>query len=177
MTTMTIPQPDVEQYRVRDQFNTLTCAGQLIGEASTETPESSRWTEIKIYKTVGGSYIVERVGVSLVYHDADAPCASGVSRTVADVLDDDRELEPCERCRPSDIYDTKNKVSLSHRIKVETDRHSASATDVRGVVPALTLRRDNGSEYVSNVAQAALTEAIHNDPELASALAESTVIP
>lgn len=173
--TMTIPQPDVRQYRVRNQFNTMTFEGQLIGEATTETPEAPRWTEIRIYKTVGGNYVVERVGVSLVYHVADAPCASGVSKTIGQLLEDDdlRELEPCERCQPASIDD----LPTNARVKVETDRYSADAVPVRGVVPALTLRRDNGSEYVSNVAQAALTEALHNDPELASTLAESTYVP
>lgn len=173
--TMTIPQPDVRHYRVRDQFNTLAFEGRLIGEATTETPESPRWTEIRIYKTRGGNYVVERVGVSLVYHAPDAPCASGVSKTASQVLGDEdlRDLEPCERCTPPSVETS----PPTARFKVETDRHSASSTGVRGVVPALTLRRENGSEYISNVAQAALTEALHNDPDLAAALAESTVIP
>jgi hypothetical protein len=175
MTTMTIPSPAAKKFRVNDQLRVLEFEGALIGEASTETTSSPRWTEIRIYKTVGGNYVVERVGVSLVYHRSDASCASGVSRPVGDVIDNDaRELEPCEHCEPGDIY--RGDISLSTRIKVETNRNSASAVPASGLVQALTLSRPNGSEYVSNVAQAALTEAISNDPELADALATRTYV-
>lgn len=174
--TMTIPQPATERFRVRDQFQVIEFDGALIGEATTEVSSSPRWTEIEIYKTVAGNYVVHRVGASLVYHRLDTPCASGVSQTVGHVLDhDDRQLEPCERCQPCDIYG--DDVDHDVKVRVETDRHSATAVTVDGVVEALTLSRPNRSQYVSNVAQQALNQALHNDPKLADTLAARTYVP
>jgi hypothetical protein len=176
MTTMTIPSPATRKYRVHDQFNVLEFEGMLIGEATTETKDAPRWTEIRIYKTTGGNYIVERVGVSLVYHRVDATCASGLGRVVGDLIENDaRELEPCDRCNPGDIY--RGDLTLDTRVRVETDRHSASAVAAEKLVDALTLTRTNGSRYVSNVAQSALSNALEHDPDLAGVLAAKTYVP
>lgn len=174
MTTMTIPAPATRKYRVNDQYQVLEFEGTLIGEATTETDQSPRWTEIRIYKTAGGNYIVERVGVSLVYHDPEADCASGLSRGVRDLLENDtRELEPCERCNPLDLED----MRPESRVKVETNRNSASAVSADKLVEALTLSRPNGSKYVSNVAQTALSRALEHDPSLADVLTTKTFVP
>lgn len=175
MTTMTIPEPVTRRYKVNDQYQVLEFEGVKIGEASTEVEDQPRWTEITIYRTVGGSYIVHRVGVSLVYHrSGPQSCSSGVGKSVRELLaDNDRDYEPCDKCQPGDLDD----LDRGSRVRVETDRHSAEAVGIDKLVGALTLRRQNGSEYVSNVAQNALTEAIHNDPELAEALAAKTYIP
>lgn len=174
MTTMTIPGQSTRRYKVKDQYNVIEFEGELIGEATTETDSSPRWTEIRIYKTAAGNYVVERVGVSLVYHDPDAGCASGVIKPVSALSADDRNvLEPCERCRPGAIGNLRQNIML----QIETDRHSAEGIQADALVNALTLRRNNGSKYVSNVAQSALNDALNHDLDLAEVLAVRTYIP
>jgi hypothetical protein len=175
MTTMThVPAPNSRKHRVNDQFGVLEFEGELIGEASTESDRSPRWTEIKIYRTTGGNYVVSRVGVSLVFHTMEASCASGLPRLARDLVENDaRQLEPCELCQPQDL----EVLAPATRVRVETDRHSAEAVPAEGLVEALTLKRQNGSTYVSNVAQTALSMALEHDPSLIDVLATKTFIP
>lgn len=169
-----VPAPHSRKHRVNDQYGVLEFEGDLIGEASTESDRSPRWTEIKIYRTTGGNYVVSRVGVSLVYHAMEAPCASGLPRLARDLVENDtRQLEPCEICQPQDLDD----MTPGTRVRVETDRHSAEAVPAVRLVEALTLKRQNGSTYVSNVAQTALSMALDNDPSLIDVLATKTFIP
>jgi hypothetical protein len=175
MTTMThVPAPHTRKHKVNDQYGILEFEGELIGEASTESDRSPRWTEIQIYRTTGGNYVVSRVGVSLVYHNMDATCASGLPRLARDLVENDqRQLEPCDDCQPADL----EALPPATRVRVETDRHSAEAVPADKLVQALTLKRANGSTYVSNVAQTALSMALENDPSLIDVLATKTYIP
>ena len=76
------------------------------------------------------------------------------------------EALPCDEALPP-----------ATRVRVETDRHSAEAVPADKLVQALTLKRANGSTYVSNVAQTALSMALENDPSLIDVLATKTYIP
>lgn len=86
-------------YKVPDRLRTLVFTGRMIGKASAQRPGGEpRWTDITIYVTEGGSYVVQREGVSLVYHRADASCRGG-----GEVVTNEEILEgsvPCDRCRP-----------------------------------------------------------------------------
>jgi hypothetical protein len=162
--------------RVHDQHQVLEFEGEQIGFASTETPDTVRWTEIELYRTTAGNYVIHRVGASVVYHDAAASCASG-SLTTAGRLqseDPDADHEPCERCRPPRI----EKMDPKRPIRREADRHSADAvTSVEDLVKKLLLQRPNGTSYLSAVARDALTQAAHTDPAIAKMTGQTVYIP
>lgn len=159
MTTQTTEEP--RAYSVRDQLRTLEFDGTLLARATTESPHSPRWTEIEIYKTVGGNYVVHRVGVSLVYHDADASCATGDEMTVGELGED---AEPCKFCDPGRF------TTPTVLVAVEADRHSAdSASTPRQVGDALLIHPHGRSPYLSGPAQDVLSRAIKVDPSLRDA--------
>lgn len=167
--TTTRRRPPVETLKVRDQDRVLEFVGEKIGHASSEGPHSLRWTEIEIYKTEAGNYVVHRIGVSLVYHSLNGRgknCRSGRTVEAADVARD-IDAEPCPDCQPD--------LDAVSRVRQETDRHSAEAVSgAQDLVRALSLTRDNGMTYLSAVAREALLKAAEKDPDL-SALTTATV--
>lgn len=173
------PSPDhdgLATIRVHDQHQVLEFKGERIGFASTETPDTVRWTEIEIYRTESGNYVIHRIGASVVYHDAAAPCASGSLTTPARLLAEpgDMDHEPCERCRPPAI----TKMDPNRQIRREADRHSADAVrTVEDLVKKLLLQRPNGTSYLSAVARDALAQAARTDPEIAKMTGQTVYIP
>lgn len=156
--------------KVRDQDRVLEFVGERIGFASSESPTSLRWTEIEIYRTEAGNYVVHRIGVSLVFHvltgGSGRNCKSGRVTDGADIMRD-RDAEPCPDCRPV--------LMEVERYRQETDRHSAEAVaEPQELMKALSLTRENGAPYLSAVASAALREAAEHDQRLAS-LVKATV--
>lgn len=82
---------------VPDPVENLEFTGRMIGKASTRRGDDPRWTDITIYVTEGGNYVVQKEGVSLVYHRAEASCRGGKQATNAQILEGSR---PCHLCRP-----------------------------------------------------------------------------
>lgn len=54
--------------QVRDGNRLLTFDGHLLASISSRTDERDRWTEMRVYQTAGGSYILEKVGRSMRLH-------------------------------------------------------------------------------------------------------------
>lgn len=58
----------MNKYEVRDRTRVLTFHGIILAEASSRKPDSCRWTELRLYQTVGESYVLEKIGRSVVTH-------------------------------------------------------------------------------------------------------------
>lgn len=58
-------------YVINDGYRQLTFTGVLLARASSWVPGKYRWLELTLYRTLGGQYVVERVGASRVAHVAD----------------------------------------------------------------------------------------------------------
>jgi hypothetical protein len=65
MTTTAIPVFDCQ---VRDGNRLLTFDGKLLASVSSRDSDRDRWTEMRIYQTTGGSYILEKIGRSIRLH-------------------------------------------------------------------------------------------------------------
>lgn len=62
----------MQEYQVRDRNRMIIFHGILLAEATSKRePFPSRWTELRLYNTVGDAYVLEKVGRSMVTHD---PC-------------------------------------------------------------------------------------------------------
>ena len=151
-------------YRVQDRYEQIEFSGTLLADVSTETPDSDRWTEIRIYRTIAGSYVVERVGRSVIYHEHDGPCNTGVPVRSGD-LDD--MFTPCRRCQVADL----DVISQNEMVDQELDKHQTDVVDAAGVQGVLTLqRRDHNRgenvSYLSNPALRALALAANADSAL-----------
>lgn len=167
-------ESEISRIKVADQHQVLEFDGRLIGFASTETSETTRWTEIEIFRTKAGNYVVHRVGASVVYHDPKAPCASGSLAQSDELLADGDDHQPCDRCRPLPL----SRLPHGSRVRRETDRHSADAIrSPEELIRALSLRRPNGSSYLSAVARDALDDAADNDETIARLTNKTVVIP
>ena len=142
-------------HEVKDGSRTLQFNGKLLAESSSWRRGSYRWIEFKLYKTDNGSYILSRVGVSLIYHGAACPLVKryGLIEAQADTLD--KDAIPCDECFP-----TKAAVIIfpeKHRYWAQV---SEEATPV---LEALYKYDQSGARYLTNVAQRLLEDASDTD--------------
>lgn len=149
-------------YEVSDPVENLQFNGRMIGKASTRRGTDPRWTDITIYVTEGGQYIVQKEGVSLVYHRAEASCRGGKTVTNPQIID---VSMPCGICRPPGI-DTLKMMRASGdpaRYRREVTMSSAKVTDdPNKVVPLLFYQG-----RLTTVAAEAFQQAALNDKRLA----------
>lgn len=145
--------------RVPDKYDMVEFTGELLADVSTETPSAVRWTEIEIYRTEAGNYVIHRVGRSVLYHVHQGVCNTGVGVKARD-LDDD--AQPCRRCRPPEWEDLPDEMLVDQ----ELDKHQVDVCSAHEVQQRLTLRRPDGSTFMSNPAQRAFTIAAEADPAL-----------
>jgi hypothetical protein len=146
------------QYQVKDGSRTLQFNGRLLGESSSWRRGSTRWIEFSLYKTDNGSYVLSRVGVSLVFHGAACALVKryGLVESSVDILDND--AIPCEECNPSFelplIFPEKNRT------------WAQVSEDPEAVLEALYKYDQGGARYLTHVAQRLLEAASKNDDKI-----------
>lgn len=96
--------------KLRDSYRDVEFVGELLSEVSTDNNSSPRWTEMELYKITegpnAGKYVLSVMGRSVVYHQHNGSCNSGVPISVKEI---DEDFEPCHRCNPpapSDLAST-----------------------------------------------------------------------
>lgn len=148
-------------FEVKDGNRTLQFRGELLGSSSSKKHNSNRWIEFNLYKTESGSYILSRVGVSILYHGAACFLVKkyGLEEVLYVQLSDD--YIPCEECYPTEEAEL---------VFPEKHRHWAQVSEEpSAVLDALYKYDDGGARYLTNVAQRLLEEASKKDPKLAKA--------
>lgn len=156
-------------FTVVDRMREIEFSGKMLGSSTTENDDSLRWTEINIYRTDGGNYIVERLGRSLIYHRASAPCrGDGWVEVAGNKLPD--ESEPCPSCKPKAPED-------SGFVQTETFYHETTKSSAEVVKrpedlhDALSFKDDKRRvSRISHPAAQALQNAAANDPDLLQAI-------
>lgn len=144
---------------VKDGARTLQFKGSLLGKSSSKRRDSVRWIEFELYKTESGSYVLSRVGVSLVFHGAACHLVKryGLQERPSDDLSN--LAVPCEECDPDDSLDL---------VFPEKYRHWAQISDKPdAVLEALYKYDDNGARYLTGVAQRLLQDAAKLDSKIA----------
>lgn len=142
-------------YEVKDGSRTLQFNGRVLGKSSSWRPGSNRWIEFSLYKTENGSYILSRIGVSLVFHGAACPLVKryNLVESSTDKLNDD--ATPCQECSPN------RELPI---IFPEKYRNWAQVSeDPEAVLEALYKYDQGGARYLTNVAQRLLEEAARDD--------------
>ena len=143
-------------YEVKDGSRTLQFNGRILGNSSSWRKGSTRWIEFELYQTDNGSYILSRVGISLVYHGASCPLVKryGLVESPPEKLSED--AIPCEECSPIG--------SELPYIFPERNRTWAQVSDdAEAVLEALYKYDDGGARYLTKVAQRLLEEASKKD--------------
>lgn len=145
-------------YEVKDGSRILQFDGRLLGESSSQAQDSTRWIEFKLYKTESGSYILSRVGVSLVYHGAACPLVRKYKLNEIDIQELRKDSRPCEECMPS------NQLPL---VFPEKERTWAQVSDgPEAILEALYKYNYDGSRYLTKVAKRVLEEAAKVDERI-----------
>lgn len=159
----------------QDAGPTYSFNGRLLGHATTERENSYRWTEIDIYRTDGGNYIISRLGKSLVYHAGDSECTSmGIPIKGERIRE---EAEPCERCDPKipedDDFDPEELF-----IAEKTMSSAEVVEDATKVADSLsTWDKGRQMRRLSSVASEALHKAAATDPELLNNILTTVHVP
>jgi hypothetical protein len=146
-------------FEVKDGARTLQFNGTQLGASTSWRRGSTRWIEFELYRTEGGSYILSRIGVSLVYHGAACSLVKRYSLTEISANEISNDSIPCPECEPTLEADL---------LFPEKHRYWAQVyDDPTNVLDALYKYDDNGVEYLTNVAQRLLDAAAKVDPEIA----------
>lgn len=87
-------------YRVKNGQRVIEFDGEKLSSSSSQNNSSVRWVEFNLYLTVGGSYVLERIGHSLIFHDIGCEVVdrSGLKFRPEDQLTP--EHVPCPKCDP-----------------------------------------------------------------------------
>jgi hypothetical protein len=147
------------EFVVQDGFRRITFTGVLLSRASSKTHDRWRWTELALYRTDGGSYILEKIGASRVLHVRDCPQVIEDLPRFQEVYpgedpDDDKFLY--DDCVP-DVYDFPS-------LLVEKDRQWAQITDSpTAVIKSLTRYRDR-ARWIPRLNNTLLEHAAEIDP-------------
>ncbi len=156
------------QFQVKDGSRTLQFNGRLLGESSSWRRGSTRWIEFQLYRTDNGSYILSRVGVSLVFHGAACSLVKryGLTESTVDTLSDD--AIPCEECNPSYILPL---------VFPEKNRTWAQVSDdAEAVLEALYKYDQSGARYLTHVAQRLLEASAKNDQKIDTVYRIETIL-
>ena len=145
---------------VRDGDRTLQFNGRLLAKSSSKRRDSTRWIEFELYTTESGSYILSRIGVSLVFHGAACSLVKRYSLQEKPTSVLESGAIPCEECQPDDSLDL---------IFPEKYRYWAQISEkADAVLEALYKYDDNGARYLTGVAQRLMQEASRLDPKIAN---------
>lgn len=156
------------QFKVKDGSRTLQFNGRLLGESSSWKRGSTRWIEFALYRTENGSYVLSRVGVSLVYHGAACALVKryGLVESTTDVLADDSI--PCDECNPS--YELPLVFPEKNRTWAQVSE------DPEAVLEALYKYDQGGARYLTHVAQRLLEQASKHDDRIDSVYRVETIL-
>jgi len=148
-------------YEVKDGSRTLQFNGRLLAESTSWRRDSTRWIEFALYKTESGSYVLSRIGVSLVYHGSTCPLVKRYGLVEISSTDTHKDAVPCEECNTS-----KEEVPI---VFPEKNRTWAQVSeDPDAVLEALYKYDDGGARYLTKVAQRLLEGASRFDPKIES---------
>ena len=132
--------------------------GSLLGASSSSRRGSTRWIEFELYRTENGSYVLSRVGVSLVFHSGACSLVNKYGLQEIAVTELNTDAVPCEQCQPT---------LEAQLVFPEKYRYWAQVSDdPQAVLDALYKRDDNGAKYLTRVAQRLLDVVSESDPAI-----------
>ena len=161
-------------YQVRDgSTRVIEFDGALLGEVSSRRAQAPRWTELRLFRTEAGSYVLEKVGASVVVHAPGCPDMIGT-------LPRFQQMNPgadpsdgswwfCETCGDRAVRDIT-------KLLVEANRYWAIiAEDPARIVDAL-YRRKNGARSMPRMSLDLLDEAGRNDQAILNSFQSEFVL-
>jgi hypothetical protein len=155
-----------EAHSVRDgATREIRFTGVLLAEVSSRHNAGPRWTELRLFRTEAGSYVLEKVGVSVVVHTPGCPNILGnlprfqEAHPGADPADGNWWF--CEVCGDQAV---RGDIT---RLLVETNRYWATIAEDPALIVDALYRRKNGARSMMRVSLDLLNEASKADPKIA----------
>ena len=147
-------------FSVKDGDRTLQFNGVLLAKSTSERKDAHRWIEFELYRTESGSYILSRIGVSLMYHGAACSLVSKYHLSEAPAYELDNNAVPCSECEPDLSLDL---------VFPEKYRYWAMVTDDAEDVMDALYKYDPVSRqhYLTSVSKRLLSDASKVDFEIA----------
>lgn len=145
-------------YQVRDGDRTLEFTGVLLAESTSQRRGNSRWIEFELYRTRAGSYVLARVGCSVVFHAQGCGLVSQYRLKTGELHP---QATPCDNCNPG--YNEEVLYPEKMRYWAQVMEQPAA------VLEALMKYDSDGARYLTNVAQRLLAAASEGDPKIAQA--------
>lgn len=143
---------------VKDGDRTLQFNGTLLAKSSSERRGAYRWIEFELYKTELGSFILSRIGVSLIFHGAACSLVSKYNLAEKPNYELAVNAVPCDECSPEDSIDL---------VFPEKYRYWAQVSEKpNAVLDSLYKYDNNGARYLTSVAQRLLKDAARVDLEI-----------
>ncbi len=151
-------------YEVRDgATRVLQFGGQLLAEVSSRRTGAPRWTELRLYKTEAGAYVMEKIGASVVVHAPSCP-------DIKPPLPRFQEMHPgddpadgnwwfCERCGDVAVRDITT-------LLIEANRYWALISEDPAQIVDSLYRRKDGARSMPRMSLDLLDEASRNDPAI-----------
>lgn len=145
---------------VKDGHRTLQFEGNLLAESTSERIDSVRWIEFKLYKTESGSYVLSRVGISLIFHSPTCQLTSKYKLKEAPPSELSQNAIPCPDCDPDETT----------LVFPETYRYWAQVSDKpEAVLDALyKYDQNSGAHYLTTVAKKLMEKASRLDKDIAA---------
>jgi hypothetical protein len=164
---MEMTEETAQRFDVRDGQRPVTFVGWMVADADSQGGGDPRWTELALYRTTSGKYVLEKIGRSDVFHSPRCRRKSkGVQ--VASLAEAEgagegpleEQFVPCEQCRPG---------FADAPVYVERDISSIAVyADADTVVDSLFRKDADNMRYLSRVARELLDEAARSDEVIAA---------
>ena len=150
---------DAIMYEVRDGSRQLRFEGDKLAESSSRSRGRTRWVEFQLYKTVGQSYVLARIGVSLYYHSSACEVVDRNRIPGIPTEEVSTAMVPCETCSPVPMHE-----DILHP---EAPRYWAMVSDsAESVINSLYKWDDEGARYLTNVSRRLLEDAARIDDSI-----------
>lgn len=150
------------EYEVRDESRVVRFTGQELASISTSRPGAPRWTEMVLYHTDSGRYVLSKIGRSMVVH---MPGCSAVIQRLNRFVDEYPAAEPhvigvdFHACVPEPY-------NLDDLLIEKTRYWALVAEDPTAVVEALHTNND-GIRQLPRMSASLLEQASGVDPDIA----------
>lgn len=152
-------------WSVRDSARrTLEFEGEKLAEVSSERAHSPRWTEMKLYRTDSGKYVLSKVGRSRVLHD---PSCTAINDKLNLFVDEFPEGDP-ERDK-FDLHTCIGETYYIDEIVVEETRYWAFVSESAHDIVKTLHKNEGGVRSLPRMSANLLEEAVPKDAEIAEA--------
>lgn len=157
-----------KSYFIRADNSRWEVVGDLLASSSSYASYKPRWVEFDLYRSQTGTYVLARVGKSLLFHKKECKVVSRNNLKPVQETELEANAIPCSDCMPL--------RSGEGGVYPETPRYFAlKTTTAKGVLAAVVQYDDNNSEYLTYVAKRLLMEAAEVDSNIHDVISERTI--